>query len=126
MGKNVTSRRTAIPARARSAGTHVRLTPEEKRELMILAANQGLSLPALLLEAVRAVRDGESVGTRRQVAQELLAVRRLLANVANNVNQIAAAVNSGQDLPGVQLDAELVLLRRLAGRIESAVKELVA
>ena len=55
---------------------------------------------------------------RAALAQELFAVRRLLAGVANNVNQLARQANSGGDFPA-EASATLAVVRRVAERVEA-------
>lgn len=79
----------------------VRLTHEERDALAERAASQGTSIQRYLLECAAAVEAGaaalETVAQRQQFASELLGVRRLLVNIANNVNQLAKPTNGGGD-----------------------------
>ena len=116
--------------RARAVGRRphtiwVRVSEEEHRWLALRAAAAGLTVPRLLMESVQAASTGETISERRTMLMELVGVRRLLANVANNLNQVAKAANSGVSVPAAQLDAELVSLRKLGERILSVVEQLM-
>jgi hypothetical protein len=101
----------------------VRVTDDEHAVLSVLATDAGVSIPRLLVEAAHASRaGGPTVTEHREHLYELVAIRRLLANVANNVNQIARSANSGA-LVDVQDEALAVfaVVRRVADRIAAAV-----
>jgi len=103
----------------------LRVNEDEYRWLAGQAAKQGLSIPRFLMESAQSGSAGETITERRALLTELVGVRRLLANAANNINQLAKAANSGASVPVAQLDAELEMLRRLGERIRSAVDELM-
>ena len=86
--------------------------------LVQLALAQRVTVPRLLVEAAMS-RSGESTTERRAVIAELLAVRRLLAAVSNNVNQLARHANSGDEFPE-EAAATLQAVRRLVPRIDAA------
>jgi len=65
----------------------------------------------------------ESATTRAALLTELFGVHRLLANIANNVNQIAKAANSTGDMP-TQTPEVLAAVRRVAERIDALVDRL--
>ncbi len=103
----------------------VRLLEEEHRALALLAADQGVSIPRLLVESARSTDRGQSITQRRAAMMEMVAVRRLLAGVANNINQIAKAANTGQlDEVGVRCAHEFALLRTLSDKIAATVDEM--
>ncbi|WP_420116590.1 plasmid mobilization protein [Micromonospora sp.] len=109
----------------RPKSIRVGVTTEEHAVLEVLAANAGVSIPKLLIESAHAAaRGGQTVSQHREQLYELVAIRRLLANVANNVNQIAKAANSG-GLDGVEDQARAVFatVRRVADRIMDVVDE---
>ena len=73
----------------------VKLTEAERDRLRARAAELGVSVPRLLVES--ALEGLETPTERRQLIAELFETRRLLATVANNVNQLARSANvSGQ------------------------------
>jgi len=108
-------RRRANTSAPRQKSVHVRLTEREHEQLAGLADGHGVSVQRLLVEAALAGR--ETPAARRSAMVELFAIRRLLANVANNVNQLARAANVTGDTPAVaRLEAVLEELRGVLGR----------
>ncbi len=95
------------------------MSPEEEALLVQLALAQGVTVPRLLVESALAVR-GETSTERRAAMAELFAVRRLLAAVSNNVNQLARQANAGDGFPA-EANAVLPAVRRVVGRIDSAI-----
>ena len=112
-------RRRANVVGGRHHSHRVLVTPEEEAVLTQLALAQGVTVPRLLVEAATSPR-GESLTERRAVIAELFAVRRLLAAVSNNVNQLAKHANSGDYFPA-DATATLAAVRRLARRVDAAV-----
>jgi len=114
----VRRRREAAPRRVYQ---QVKLTEEERDQLRVRAAELGLSVPRLMVES--ALSGVETPSERRRMVAELFETRRLLATVANNVNQLARSANiSGAVASERRLDEtlgevdELVAdLRRLTG-----------
>jgi len=103
----------------------VRLLEEEHRALALLAADQGVSIPRLLVESARATDRGQSITQRRAAMMEMVAVRRLLAGVANNINQIAKAANTAQlDEVAQRCAREFAALRTLSDKIAATVDEM--
>lgn len=106
---------------------HVRklkLTETEEAALLAKAAAQRTSVSRLLVES--ALADGvvtPSVERGTQFGQ-LADLQRVLAGVANNLNQVARALNSGADPELDQIRAILASIRRLALRIDEAVRSL--
>ncbi len=116
---------TSEPIGRRPLRVYVRMNQEEYALMAGQAAQQGLSIPRFLMESAQAGSAGETITERRALLTELVGVRRLLANAANNINQLAKAANSGGSVPAAQSAAELEMLRRLGERIRSAVEELM-
>lgn len=109
----------------RPRSVQVRLLEEEHRALALLAADQGVSIPRLLVESARSTDRGQSITQRRAAMMEMVAVRRLLAGVANNVNQIAKAANTGQlDEVAQRCAREFAALRTLSDKIAATVDEM--
>ena len=106
---------------ARGVIQKVKLTEAEQQELRRRAAEQGVSVPRLMVES--ALAGIETPTDRRRLVAELFETRRLLATVANNVNQLAHSANiSGQVHEGRRLERTLadvdelvVQLRQLTG-----------
>jgi len=100
----------------------VKVTPEEEARLLMLAEAAKVSVPRLLIESALA-GGAESSAGRREAVAELFSAGRLLASIANNVNQIARVANSTMEVP-VETDATLAAVRRVAERVEEAVDAL--
>jgi hypothetical protein len=113
-------RRARAPV-ARHVIQKVKLTETERDLLRARAAKLGISVPRLMVES--ALSEVETATDRRRLVAELFETRRLLATVANNVNQLARSANiSGQVTEGRRLERALaevdelvVQLRQLTG-----------
>ena len=105
--------RVAAPRRVYQ---QVKLTEEERDQLRARAGELGVSVPRLMLEA--ALSGVETPTERREWIAELFEGRRLLATVANNVNQLAKAANiSGQVAEGERLERTLAEVDQLAAEL---------
>jgi hypothetical protein len=112
-------RRRANVAGGRRHAHRVLVTPEEEARLVQLAEAQRVTVPRLLVES--ALREaGETPTQRREAMAELFAVRRLLAAVSNNVNQIARHANAGEEFPADAAGA-LIGVRRVVVRVDGAI-----
>jgi len=80
----------------------------------------------LLLDSGLAVAAGDRIASRREEAGELLKLRRLVANIAGNVNQIAAKANAGQGVDEDRLMGVLGAARSAVERVSAAVDRVVA
>ena len=78
----------------------VKVTAEEEARLVVLSKQQRVTIPRLLVSSALS-RDTAriTVEQQRELLTELFALHRLLGNMANNVNQVAKAVNSTGDVP---------------------------
>jgi Bacterial mobilisation protein (MobC) len=95
----------------------VKLTAEEQQRLRARAAELGASVPRLMVEAALGSATGMTPDRQREVA-ELFEVRRLLATVANNVNQLARAANTTGELAMQRrLEDALADIAELVGRV---------
>jgi len=84
--------------RERTGRSHrVYVSEEEEVRLAKLAAEQRVTVPRLLVES--ALSGVETSTQRRATIAELFALRRSLAGMANNVNQIARAANTDGRAP---------------------------
>ena len=102
----------------------VRVTAEEEAALQALAVQHGVGVVRLMVEAALSVDKRETPTQRREAMAELFAIKRLLAAVSNNVNQIAKATNAtGEYQDG--LEGTLLAVRRVAGRIDEAIEGLI-
>jgi hypothetical protein len=94
----------------------VKLTEGERDQLRARAAELGVSVPRLMVES--ALEGMETPTERKRMIAELFEVRRLLATVANNVNQLARSANiSGQVAAGRRLDETLGEVDELLARM---------
>ena len=120
------TRRAPLPGRARSARVSVRVTPDELHRLTARADAVGTSVAGLLLDSGLAVAAGERIASRREEAGELLKLRRLIANIAGNVNQIAAKANADKGVDDDRLAGALGVARSAVERVSAAADRLVA
>jgi hypothetical protein len=97
----------------------VKLTETEREQLRGRAAELGVSVPRLMVESALGSR-AETATERRAVVAELFEVRRLLATIANNVNQLAKAANISGELSAQER------LERTLAEVEGVVGELRA
>jgi hypothetical protein len=104
----------------------VRVSDAERAALRRRADELEVSVSRLLIES--ALPDDGATGAwsarrqtavgRRQELVEIVECRRLLATVANNVNQLAKAANISGDLPGIRrLEERLDDLQRVRDRL---------
>jgi len=93
-------------------------TEPERDQLRSRAAELGVSVPRLMVES--ALEGMETPTERRRMTAELFEVRRLLATVANNVNQLARAANiTGEVATAVRLAGTLREVEDLIARLRS-------
>ena len=107
--------------RARRVG--LRLSDEEFDALSAMAASRGLTVAGYAAEAALATTRGEKERGRvgrdlavREALAEVLAAKTELHRVGVNVNQAAAVLNSGGDVP--------VWLEALSGKCAESVSRL--
>lgn len=116
-------RRNALDG-ARLLRVVIKLTPPEKAVVAGMAAAQGITPPALFMRALL-TGGTEAAAKYQRLRDELAAARRLLAQVSNNVNQLARQANahaldpSVPPVPAGQLAAALQETERAARRIEA-------
>ena len=91
---------------------------------MALAEAQRVTVPRLLIEAALA-GGGETPTQRRHAMVALFGLRRSLAGLATNVNQLAAHANAMQRFPR-EADDVLPEIRRAVARIDAAIDEFSA
>jgi len=112
-------RRRANVEGGRTGNHRVKTSPAEEALLVQLALAQGVTIPRLLVESALA-GDRETAAARRDAIAELFAIRRLLAAVSNNVNQVARHANASEDFPE-EASVVLAAVRRLVPRVDAAV-----
>ena len=112
------SRRAREPA-PRQVVQKVKLTEGERDQLRGRAAELGVSVPRLLVES--AFAEATVTGTERRAEMvELFEVRRLLATVANNINQLARLANTAGEVPvGQRLETAVEDVEEIVGRLRA-------
>jgi hypothetical protein len=105
--------RQAVPRRVYQ---QVKLTEQEREHLRARADELGMSVPRLLVES--ALSGVETPTERRRMVAELFETRRLLATIANNVNQLARSANISGHVPaGRRLEQTLVEVDELVAQL---------
>lgn len=104
----------------------VRVTPEEEGQLLALSLQYKVTVPKLLVDSAlaggaAAAAANESV--RHEVIAQMFATHRLLAGLANNVNQMAKATNATGSVQA-EMVATLAKVREVADHIDRFVDEL--
>lgn len=109
-------RRARSRVEPRRVYQQVTLTEAEREQLRARAVEMGVSVPRLLVES--ALSGVETPTDRKRMIAEWFEVRRLLATVANNVNQLARSANiSGQVDAGRRLEETLAEVDELLARM---------
>jgi hypothetical protein len=123
-GRSVLGRRRRANAPGGRRYAHkVLVTAEEEATLTRLAAQAGVSVPRLLVEAATSPVVGETASVRREAMVELFGLIRVVSGIAGNLNQVARVANATGEVPV----AERVLrerIRELIPHIERAVDDL--
>ncbi|WP_205704754.1 MobC family plasmid mobilization relaxosome protein [Kineococcus indalonis] len=96
----------------------MKVTPEEELALLVKCNEQGgITVARLLVESALST-DRVTASQRQESAVELFAIRRLLAGVSNNVNQLARQANAGGPFP-LEASATLAAVRRVVQRLDA-------
>lgn len=104
----------------------VRVTPEEEGQLLALALRYRVSVPKLLVDSALAggaAAAAANASVRHEVIAQMFAMHRLLADIANNVNQMARATNATGEVQDAMV-VTLAKVREVADRIDAFVDEL--
>lgn len=99
------------------------LNDQELASIHRMAAARHTAVSAFVREAALSADSAETMQERKQLIVELYSVRRLLAQMSNNVNQIARATNATGEWQA-ETAGTLEAARRTAQRIESLCDEL--
>ena len=94
--------------------------------MLALALRYHVSVPKLLVDSALAGGAGaaaENASVRQELLFELFGAHRLLAGVANNVNQLAKVANATGAVPA-ETGPALTAARRTAERIDGLVDQL--
>ena len=95
------------------------VSAEEEARLLARAEVLAVTVPRLLLESALSGTP-ETVTERRDAMAELFAVRRLLAAVSNNVNQLARHANAGDEFPQ-QAAGAVRAVQRVVQRLDQVI-----
>ncbi|WP_411088861.1 plasmid mobilization protein [Streptomyces sp. 061-3] len=121
-------RRTRNPSE-RTRKTTIRLSADEKAEIVAAAAQRGVTVARFLATAgLTAARGPAAVHRNDRLdagIDELAALRTALARIGNNINQIAYVLNSGSRPRADELEHALSVLTGLLGRLDDAANDLV-
>jgi hypothetical protein len=98
----------------------VKANEEEQAQLEARALVRHVTVPRLMVESALNLHI-ETDTDRKEAIAELFAIRRLLANVANNVNQMAKYANEERAFPA-DADAIVKEYRALVPQISAAVE----
>jgi hypothetical protein len=118
-------RRRANHEGGRHFDHRVKVSAEEESRLLVLAHRQGVTVARLLVESALALGEAGEGVDRQAAITELFEVRRSLAGVANNINQIAHHVNDVGAVPDPvrdELTQALEAVRWCAGEINAALE----
>ncbi len=111
-------RRKRVLGGRHAARYNVKVTAAEGGVLERIAAAQHVSVPRLLVEAAMSSELRETPTERKAAMAELFKAFRLLAGIANNVNQLAKVANATGDVPA-ELPATLAAARRIMERVDA-------
>lgn len=100
----------------------VKVNAEEDAQLRARAVVAGVTVSRLLFESAMNAHI-ETDTARKEVVSEVFAVRRLMANVANNVNQLARYANSESVFPA-EAEAVVAEYRAIVPRLSDALDRL--
>ena len=98
----------------------VSMSEQERARLLMLEERTGRSPSEVLVSAALYARSSESLTERRALASELIAARRYLAALSNNVNQLAKHANAKDEFPE-EARVALGRVRTIAERINGVV-----
>jgi hypothetical protein len=101
----------------------VTLTSEEQRQLRERAGQLGVTVPRLMVEA--SLSGTRTLAERAELRLRLDQLVQLLANIANNVNQVAHQANiEGRAVRREWFEANVEGIQDLRGQIEDLLREI--
>jgi hypothetical protein len=100
----------------------IRFTDAEYGAIAARAVEARVSIPRLLVDSALIRRNRPAIVSSALTA-ELAGMRRLVANLANNINQIARKLNSG-GVPDSSIPATTDALRRTLSRLDATLSSL--
>lgn len=114
-------RRRTNASEARAIVHKVRVNDSEEAVLITRASEQGVTVARLLVESALADGGGETRAERENILRLYFRIERLLANVANNVNQIAKVANTTGAIDIGELRAHLRGARQVYDDLEELI-----
>jgi hypothetical protein len=116
------STRAYVPGR-RLICQEVTLTPEEQQQLRERAAELDVTVPRLMVEA--SLAGTQTLAERAEIRLRLDQLVQLLANIANNVNQVAHQANiEGRAVRREWFEENVEGIQDLRGKIEDLLREI--
>jgi hypothetical protein len=117
----LSSRQQRVPG-GRKNTAKVLMSDDEYELIATRAAKIGVSIPRLLVETAIAAQD-LTLTERRALLSELLMLRRMLATITEELQQLTARTNSAGQPPATDSATRRIAL--VATRLDRAVKELL-
>ena len=102
----------------------VSMSEFERAQLKVLEERTGRSPSAILVSAALYAENSESLAERRAMAVEVIAARRYLAALSNNVNQLARHANATDEFPEASRTV-LARVRAVADRLNTMLDSMV-
>jgi hypothetical protein len=99
------------------------MSEAERARLHVLEERTKRSASEILVSGALYAENAESLAERRALASELMAARRYLAALSNNVNQLARHANATGEFPE-EASVALGRVRAIAERINGLVEGL--
>jgi hypothetical protein len=108
--------------KARDKVYRVYVTPDEDVQLQARAVVRDVTVPRFLFESAMSA-DVQTSTDRKEAIAEVFAIRKLLANIANNTNQLAKFANTEGAFPA---EAESIIMeyRAIVPRLSEAMRKL--
>ncbi len=96
--------------RQRNKTAHIRLTDAEHEALLAAADNSGLTIGAYMRAAALGSPGPRAARKPPVVREELVRILGQLGKIGSNINQIARAINSGDDPNGLSDDIKAAVV----------------
>lgn len=114
------SRRRRANISGETQYVRVSMSEVERARLFMLEERTGRSASEILVCGALYAKNSESLAERRALASELMAVRRYLAALSNNVNQLARHANATDEFPE-EARVSLNRVRAIAERVNDTI-----
>lgn len=100
----------------------VYVTPDEDVHLQARAVVRDVTVPRFLFESAMSA-DVQTSTDRQEAIAEMFAIRKLLANIANNTNQLAKFANTEGAFPA-EAESIITEYRAIVPRLSEAMRKL--